>query len=77
MGNSIYEVRLKHYGTLPREDVNRLFAEKAEQIRQQRIEATLPDGVGSDAISGIMGVHTLRECINDLLIFSGIERPRN
>ena len=77
MGNSIYEKKLEHYRGLPREEIDRLFVERAEQIRQQRIEATLPDGVGSDAISGIMGVHTLRECINDLLIFSGIERPRN
>ncbi len=87
MGNSLYERHLEHYKSLPREEVEALFTQRAEQIRQQKLKrrkeildlekAILPEGVGSDAISGIEGVHTLGECLSDLFALYKIKRPRD
>lgn len=46
-----------------------------EELRRRTLglyKSKLPCGVGPDAISGIQGVYTLKECMNDLLVRLGI-----
>jgi len=67
---SFYEARLEHYQNLPREEVERLFAERAIELSRIRLEtqkSRLPDGVGHIVSQTIEGVHHISDCLDEVL----------
>ena len=71
MRDSFYGRRLDYYASLSHEQREILFEQTAEELRRKRLAldiSRIPNGISTDAVSGIEGVHTLRECLGDLLI---------